>query len=171
MPIKEVETPYPRIDADPHFTRVVRYFRPADYALWAGTTAAFPAALYFWEMADPVKKAASMRASLRMGGFLGAIGGFLLAYQQSSVRFWGWAENDREVERDFKELSQRAKEGKPLYGTSNQPEWVQQAAAANSTFSQLKFSAIPMFNFVNHNHHGTDPAKYGVQAKETSNES
>ena len=48
MPVKEIETPYPRIDSDPHFSRVVRYFRPADYAVWAGTAAAFPAALYFW---------------------------------------------------------------------------------------------------------------------------
>ena len=50
MPIKEVETPYPRIDADPHAARVVRYFRPSDYAVWAGTTAAFPSALYLWGM-------------------------------------------------------------------------------------------------------------------------
>jgi hypothetical protein len=123
-----------------------------------------------------------------------------------TARFWGWSENEREFKRDLQELSQRAREGKPLYGTSNQPEWVQQAAAANSTFSQLKFCAHPQvllpssttdflisssyfqlpclctpspllqsflvsnrlyrFNFVNHNVHGSDPAKYGVQ-KET----
>ncbi|KAJ3508969.1 hypothetical protein NMY22_g16447 [Coprinellus aureogranulatus] len=119
-------------------------------------------------MADPTRVA--LRTPLRLGGLLGAVGGFLLAYQNSSARFWGWRENEREVKRDFEELSQRAREGKPLYGTSHQPEWVQQAAAANSTFSQLKFSAVPMFNLVNHNHHGTDPAKYGVQ-KESSESS
>jgi NADH-ubiquinone oxidoreductase complex I, 21 kDa subunit len=48
MPDKVVETPYPLIDADPHFTRVVRYMRPSDYAVWAGATAAFPSALYLW---------------------------------------------------------------------------------------------------------------------------
>ena len=53
MPIKEVQTPYPRIDSDPHFTRVVRYFRPGDYAAWAGTAAALPAAVYFWGMLLP----------------------------------------------------------------------------------------------------------------------
>ena len=58
-----------------------------------------------------------------------------------AARFWGWRENEREVKRDLEELSQRAREGKPLYGTSNQPEWVQHAAASNSTFSQLKFCA------------------------------
>lgn len=176
MPIKEVKTPYPLIDADPHFSRVVGYFRPSDYLVWAGTTAAVPATLWLWgmflktqflhsrltlsiEKGDPVytphiKNA--LRTPMRLGGLLGCIGGFLLAYQNSSgasfrinhrfssdsnhtVRFWGWAENEREAERDLKELTQRAKEGKPLYGTSTQPAWVQHAASANSTFSQLKF--------------------------------
>jgi hypothetical protein len=48
MPDKVVESPYPLIDADPHFSRVIRYMRPSDYAVWAGATAAFPSALYFW---------------------------------------------------------------------------------------------------------------------------
>ncbi|EAU90611.1 hypothetical protein CC1G_00995 [Coprinopsis cinerea okayama7 len=161
--IKETSSPYPRIDSDPHFSRVVRYFRPSDYAVWAGTTAAVPAALYAWEMADPTK--VSMRTSMRLGGLVGFIGGFLFAYQRSSVRFWGWSENKREEEMDFQELSQRAREGKPLYGESHQPGWIQEMAARNSTFSQLKLSAIPMFNLVNHPYHGTDPAKYGVQPK------
>jgi hypothetical protein len=57
------------------------------------------------------------------------------------VRFWGWIENKREEERDFAELSQLAREGKPLYGESPQPQWEQKAAYSNSAFSQLKFSA------------------------------
>ena len=48
MPNKVVETPFPLIDADPHAGRVIRYMRPSDYAVWAGATGAFPAALYFW---------------------------------------------------------------------------------------------------------------------------
>ena len=55
------------------------------------------------------------------------------------ARFWGWSENRREHDRDLDELSQRAREGKPLYGESYQPEWVQGAAFRNSQFSQLKF--------------------------------
>ena len=55
------------------------------------------------------------------------------------VRFWGWSENKREEEMDLAELRQRAQEGKPLYGSSNQPAWVQQAAASNSQWSQLSF--------------------------------
>lgn len=45
---KAVTAPYPLIDSDPHAFRVVRYFRPSDYATVAAGTAAFPAALYFW---------------------------------------------------------------------------------------------------------------------------
>ncbi|EKM81822.1 NUXM, NADH-ubiquinone oxidoreductase 21 kDa subunit [Agaricus bisporus var. burnettii JB137-S8] len=158
------EQPYPLIDADPHAARVVRYFRPSDYAFWAGATAAFPAALYCWEMADPTK--ARLRTPLRLGGLLGFIGGFMMAYQRSSTRFWGWSENKREYDRDLEELSERARKGKPLYGESHQPGWVQGAAFRNSQWSQLKFSAFPMFNFVNHPHHGTDPEKYGVKKED-----
>ncbi len=52
MPNKVVETPFPLIDADPHAGRVIRYMRPSDYAVWAGATGAFPAALYLWGMFD-----------------------------------------------------------------------------------------------------------------------
>jgi hypothetical protein len=45
MPVKEFNTPYPVIDSDPHFSRVVRYMRPTDYAAWAAGTAAAPALL------------------------------------------------------------------------------------------------------------------------------
>ena len=48
MPERIIKTEFPLIDTDPHASRVVRYFRPTDYAVWAGGTAAFPAALYFW---------------------------------------------------------------------------------------------------------------------------
>ncbi|KAG6856262.1 hypothetical protein H0H87_006018 [Tephrocybe sp. NHM501043] len=166
MPQKFIETPYPLIDADPHASRVISYFRPSDYAFWAGATGAFPAALYAWQLADPIR--APIKTTLRLGGFLGFVGGFLLAYQRSSSRFWGWSENKQEEERDLAELSQRASEGKALYGESPQPQWVQEAAARNSQFSQLKFSAFPMINLVNHNNHGTDPAKYGVRSTEES---
>ncbi|KAI0046013.1 NUXM, NADH-ubiquinone oxidoreductase subunit [Auriscalpium vulgare] len=161
MPEKIVETPYPLVDADPHFSRVMRYMRPSDYAVWAGATGGFPSLLYLWDMADPSKT--RLKTPLRLGGFLGFIGGFLMAYQRSSFRFWGWSENKAEEEKDFAELSERARKGLPLYGESDQPLWVQGAAYRNSAFSQLKFTSFPMFNFVNHPHHGTDPAKYGVK--------
>jgi hypothetical protein len=98
------------------------------------------------------------RTAARLGGFVGFIGGFLMAYQRSSgtplsllissssqilmippARFWGWAENEREEKKDLAELSARAAQGLPLYGSSDQPAWVQHAAYRNSAFSQLKF--------------------------------
>ncbi|KAJ7850059.1 hypothetical protein B0H14DRAFT_2355839, partial [Mycena olivaceomarginata] len=79
--------------------------------------------------------------------------------------FLGWTENAREEARDVAELSQLACEGKPLYGESSQPLWVQGAAHRNSRYSQLKFSLFPMLNLVHHPFHGTDPAKYGVGAE------
>jgi hypothetical protein len=39
---------YPVIDTDPHAFRVVRYFRPRDYATWGAVTAGFPATYYIW---------------------------------------------------------------------------------------------------------------------------
>ncbi|KAJ4473597.1 C-terminal of NADH-ubiquinone oxidoreductase 21 kDa subunit-domain-containing protein [Lentinula aciculospora] len=198
MPEKVLETPYPVLDIDPHFSRVVRYFRASDYAKWAATTIAVPSALLAWEIADPNglkinrinlapgEKLPSGRMAMgnaiqivtrrmvtgmKVAAFLGFCGGFLLAYQNSSMRFYGWTENKREEEMDFEELSQRAKEGKPLYGESHQSPWVQGAAHRNSVFSQLKFSAFPMFNFVNHPHHGVDTSKYGVKEEVKSEDS
>lgn len=55
------------------------------------------------------------------------------------VRFWGWTENEREAARDLTELRARAQNGLPLYGESDQPEWVQHSAYNNSAWSQLKF--------------------------------
>ncbi|OCH85506.1 hypothetical protein OBBRIDRAFT_784780 [Obba rivulosa] len=159
MPEKIVETPFPLIDVDPYAGRVIRYMRPSDYAWWAGLTAAFPGALWFWERMDKMATKPP-RTALRVGGILGFVGGFLFAYQRSSLRFWGWTENKREEEMDYKEMSTRAAKGLPLYGESNEPEWVQGAAHRNSVYSQLKFQVFPMFNLVNHPYHGVDPAKY-----------
>jgi len=167
MPEKILTTAYPLIDSDPHAFRVVRYMRPSDYALWAGATGAFPGAYYLWNLVDPsAGLKTAMRPAMRVCGILGFMGGFLLAYQQSSLRFMGWTENAREYQKDLEELTQRAKDGKPLYGESSQPEWIQSAAYRNSIFTQLKFAALPNLNLVNHPHHGTDPAKYGVKPKE-----
>lgn len=95
--IKEFETPYPLIDTDPHFRRVVNNFRPSDYTAWAGTTAAFPSLLYLMgasshahaEQAAPTRPRRGLGTSLRLAGVMGAIGGFLYAYQRSSCTcFW-----------------------------------------------------------------------------------
>lgn len=40
---------------------------------------------------------------------------------------------------DKEEMKERIQQGLPLFGHSDQPEWVQAAAYRNSGFSQLKF--------------------------------
>lgn len=60
-----------------------------------------------------------------------------------AVRLWGWTENAAEQKRDLKELSALAKAGKPLYGSTDLPEYVQGVAHRNSLWSQLKFGVLP----------------------------
>jgi len=156
------QRPYPLIDADPHAGRVVRYMRTSDYAAWAGVTAALPAGFLVLERVDPIRT--STRAAMRICVGVGLIGGFLFAYQRSSLRFWGWTENRREYEKDFREMTERTQQGKSLYGESGEPAFVQLAGARNSQNSQLKMSMVPWFNLVNHPYHGVDPAKYGPDA-------
>jgi hypothetical protein len=98
MPDKIVQTTYPLIDADPHASRVIRYFRLSDYAVWAGSTGAFPGMLYAWgmnlsfaamllqqfsiEMADSTH--VRLKTPMKLGGLLGFLAGFMFAYQRSS---------------------------------------------------------------------------------------
>ncbi|KAJ9097156.1 hypothetical protein QFC21_004825 [Naganishia friedmannii] len=100
---------------------------------------------------------------MKLIGFLGFCGGFLMAYQRSSFRFMGLTPNEPEAAKDMKELSARAAAGKPLYGETDLTPYLQGVAARNSTWSQLKLGSIPWFNLVNHNSHGVDTSKYGEQ--------
>ncbi|SCV70313.1 BQ2448_1707 [Microbotryum intermedium] len=176
----QLKTPYNVLDTDPHATRVIKYMRPADYAAWGGMTAAAPLAFYGLELADPTKMTrAGIRPALRLTAFLGFTGGFLLAYQSSSLRLWGWKENLAEEKAIDKEMWALAKEGKPLYGEETLPPYIQSVAHRNSTWSQvsrasmgwmkrLKFSVMPwqVFNFVRHPHHGVDVSKYETSKEE-----
>ncbi|KAI9188879.1 hypothetical protein H9P43_000301 [Blastocladiella emersonii ATCC 22665] len=140
---------YPRIDADPHASRVVRFMRPSDLALWAGAAAAAPAAYYAVDIKQP---AGNLAIGLRGAGAIGVIGGFLLAYQRSSFRFWGLEENAREVEKDRAEYAAARAEGKPHHlGESDLEGYLQSVSARHSRYSALKFSWLPWFNFVHHN--------------------
>lgn len=88
MPVPQENSPYPQIDVDPHFRRVVQNFRQSDYVAWGAATAIFPGALYFMEQIDPTRPPrGGLRSALRLGTFLGACGGFLLAYQRSSCAY------------------------------------------------------------------------------------
>ncbi|KAG9294573.1 hypothetical protein G9A89_008052 [Geosiphon pyriformis] len=171
MPEKPLKTDFPVIDTDPHFFRVVRYFRPSDYAWWGGTTLGGPAYMIAFERMSPsiglpgVTRAAHI-TSLKYATFLGLVGGFFHAYLRSSFRFWGWKENSREYDRDMKEMRQRLKEGKPLWGESSLPPYLQRAAAAQSRYSAVNLVLFPFFNFANHPYHGVDPKKYEVKEEQ-----
>ncbi|CAJ0747540.1 22212_t:CDS:2 [Entrophospora sp. SA101] len=151
---------YPVIDLDPHFTRVVRYFRPSDYLAWGAATAFGPAFMIMMEKTNPQFPSKGLNIGLRYAAGFGAMAGFLLAYQRSSFRFWGWEENSKEFERDKQEMTKRLREGKALYGNSELSQYNQKAAAWNSRYAALKFAAIPWFNFANHNYHDVDVSRY-----------
>ena len=67
------------------------------------------------------------------------------------MRFYGWAENSREVEMDMKEMVEKVKKGEPLYGKSSLSPYLQGVAARNSRYSAVFAHLIPWMNFVNHN--------------------
>ena len=52
---------------------------------------------------------------------------------------------------DMREMVEKVKKGKPLYGESTLTPYMQGVAARNSRYSGLMLHAIPWFNFVNHN--------------------
>lgn len=162
-------TPFPVIDTDPHFFRVIKYTRLSDWIYAAGLSAAFPGAMAYWEHVEPSTAKQAMPSVMRMSWTLGAVGGFLFAYNRSASRLWGWTENAAEVSRDegdMRRLLAAGKTGAQLYGDSELSPYMQGVAARNSTFSGLMFGLAPWFNFVRHPHHGVDvAAKYGGAVK------
>ncbi|TDZ91747.1 NADH-ubiquinone oxidoreductase 20.9 kDa subunit [Colletotrichum sidae] len=166
IPTKVVKSDHPLIDNDPHFKRVVGYARPSDYAHGAVAAAFGPGALLVLEKFAPshVGKGGFAQA-MRLAGAIGLAGGFLYFYQRSSLRFYGATENAREVAMDMNEMVAKVKAGEPLYGESRLTPHMQGVAARQSRYSALFMGVIPWLNFVNHNQHGVDTAKYYQQAE------
>ena len=81
------------------------------------------------------------------------------------VRFYGGTENAREREMDMREMVDKVKRGESLYGESQLTPHMQGVAARQSRYSALFMGVVPWFNFVNHNQHGVDTAKYYQQAE------
>ncbi|KAL8345906.1 hypothetical protein RB598_000021 [Gaeumannomyces tritici] len=148
IPSKVAKSDYPLIDNDPHFKRVVGYARPSDYAAGATAAAAGPGILLALEKFSPsyVGKG-GFAPAMRLCGGLGLVGGFLYFYTRSSLRFYGMSENQREMDMDMREMVAKG------------------VAARQSRYSTLFMGAMPWFNFVNHNQHGVDTAKYYRQAE------
>ncbi|KAJ6262834.1 hypothetical protein Dda_1391 [Drechslerella dactyloides] len=188
VPPKKINHPYPLIDNDPYFGRVLKYFRVSDYATIVGSTAFAPGAYWLMDYCSPAYMSReALRSGMRNCGVIGLTGGFLLAYQRSSysetpdvayanadffppaipvVRFWGWTENEREVQMDMREMVDKVKRKEPLYGETSLTPYMQGVAARNSRYSQLMFYVFPWFNLANHDQHGVDTAKYYKAAEE-----
>lgn len=166
VPAKQRNTQYPLIDSDPHFKRVCSYARPSDYVSGAIFAAFGPSLMNLWERISPshVSKE-SFRSVMRLSYTIGAGAGFLLFYSRSINRFYGIEENKREVEMDMREMVDKVKKGEPLYGQSSLTPYMQGVAARNSRYSGVFLHLLPWFNFVNHDQHGVDTAKYYQQAE------
>lgn len=117
--------------------------------------------MMFWERISPTEMSRASRASImRLSGFLGLASGFFLLYSRSVNRFYGFSENRREVDMDMREMTDRVKRGEPLYGVSSMTEYMQGVASRQSRYSGTFMHVFPWFNFVNHEQHGVDTAKY-----------
>lgn len=81
------------------------------------------------------------------------------------MRFYGFTENSREVKMDMDEMVAKVKAKEPLYGPSTLTPYMQGVASRNSRYTGIFLHVMPWFNFVNHNHHGVDTAKYFQQAE------
>ncbi|KAJ1766605.1 hypothetical protein IW140_002996 [Coemansia sp. RSA 1813] len=145
----------PIIDTDPIFSRVVRYFRWSDYAKGVGWVAYGPAFMYFFEKFQPsgTGKKPLIR-SMKVATGIGFVQAFLMMYAKSCARFFGYAENAREIRMYREEYRKLKAEGKSMHGTSRLPLSLQRTAAEYSTGAFLNFDVIPIFNFVNHPYHG-----------------
>lgn len=87
------EPKYPVVDRTPGIGKTVGNFSFSDYTTWATVTAlCFPAG-YAAGMKTPLMA----RPSMFVGGGLGALAGFILAYQNSAGRLMGLKPNDKEV--------------------------------------------------------------------------
>ncbi|KAF2724560.1 hypothetical protein K431DRAFT_336813 [Polychaeton citri CBS 116435] len=166
VPSKAVDSDYPLIDCDPHFSRVVGYARQSDYLAGTAFASAGPALMLFWERISPSRVSGKGFASvMRLNVATSVTAGFLLFYSRSISRFYGFSENRREIDLDMREMVDKVKKGESLYGASQMTEYMQGAAARQSRYSGVFLPIMPWFNFANHPHHGVDTAKYYRQAE------
>ncbi|KAJ2650391.1 hypothetical protein IW137_000872 [Coemansia sp. RSA 1287] len=137
------DAPFPVIDTDPIFGRVIRYMRVSDYVLGISLTAVGPAFMYWMEKYQPSGLGRKyQRHGMLAGGLVGV------------SRFWGTSENAREIKMYREEYRRLKAEGKSMHGTSSLPLSIQRISSEYSTGAFLNFDVAPWFNFVNHPFHG-----------------
>ncbi|KAI9726204.1 MAG: hypothetical protein M1828_001877 [Chrysothrix sp. TS-e1954] len=166
IPTRVIKTDFPLIDNDPHIFRACSYMRNSDYAKGAALATLPPGMYWLMERVSPMYLGrGGFSSGMRLCSAIGLMGGFIFAYQNSCLRLYGCTENTREVARDMREMTDKVKRGEPLYGKSDVSEYMQGVASRNSRYTAFFIHVIPMFNFVNHNQHGVDTAKYYRQAE------
>ncbi|KAJ2299006.1 hypothetical protein IWW51_001887 [Coemansia sp. RSA 2702] len=149
------DAPFPIIDTDPIFGRVIRYMRPSDYVMGVALTALGPGFIYWMEKYQPAGLSRKhMVRGMGLATCIGATVGFMSAYAASSARFWGYTENAREIKMYRDEYRRLKAQGKPMHGTSTLPLSIQRTSAEYSTGAFLNFDVAPWFNFINHPFHG-----------------
>lgn len=149
------------IDVDPHFSRVVGYFRASDYLRWALFTASGPLFVVWSEHIQSEGKSRKLSSrAFRIATMVSLTSGFIFSYNRSVQRFQGVIENKREVEKDRYEIKSRLAQGLKPYGETDLSPWLQKIAARNSTYSSTFNHIFPWFNIVNHEYHGVDLKKY-----------
>lgn len=117
--------------------------------------------MVWWERISPSEVGRGGFAQImRLSGFISVTAGFMFLYSRSINRFYGFTENRREIEMDMREMTDKVKKGEPIYGKSSLTEYMQGAASRQSRYSGVFLHVMPWFNFVNHNQHGVDTAKY-----------
>ena len=123
--------------------------------------AAGPTFMLWLERISPTDVSKPGFASImRLSGFISVTAGFMMLYSRSINRFYGFTENRRELEMDMREMTDKVKQGKPLYGVSTMTEYMQGVASRQSRYSGVFLHVMPWFNLVNHQQHGVDTAKY-----------
>lgn len=127
-----------------------------------------PGMMLLWERIAPsyVQKggfASVMRLSCTVGAGFGFLWFYTCSIRICSLHFWpgsrliqrverfyGIAENKREVEMDMREMVEKVKQNEPLYGKSSLSPYMQGVASRNSRYSGIWLHIVPWFNFVNH---------------------
>ncbi|KAJ2158807.1 hypothetical protein GGF46_003498 [Coemansia sp. RSA 552] len=149
------DAPYPIIDTDPIFSRVIKYMRASDVALMVGYVPMGPLFMWFMEKFHPTGMSKHNMKRCMVGSLpVSAMFGFMFAYKASSHRFFGFKENAREIKMYREEWRRMKAKGKPFHGVSSLPLSLQRTAAMYSTGAYFNLDVAPVFNFVNHPFHG-----------------
>ncbi|KAJ2552558.1 hypothetical protein EV175_003267 [Coemansia sp. RSA 1933] len=114
-----------------------------------------PAFMYLLDRYQPagIGKFPLMKA-MKIATGIGLAHAFVFMYTKTSMRFFGFSENAREIRMYREEYRKLKAQGKSMHGESRLPLSLQRIAAGYTTGAFLNYDVAPIFNFVNHPYHG-----------------